>query len=367
MSISPRIARSAVAAFSLSLLAMAAAQAGQVFTSTNGVAGNLLLVYDHGQDGRFTLHAQLPTGGLGTGGGLGSQGAVTLSSDGRHVFVVNAASNTLSTFTLDHGQPVLASVVDSGGLRPISVTERDGLVVVLNAAGDGNIAAFRNNAGQLQAVPGATRPLSVAASAGAAQVGFSERGDALVVTEKTTNRITTYTVAADGTLGQPTATASAGITPFGFAFDKRDHLIVSEAQGGATNGSTTSSYRFNLRDPAQPLLVSPSVPTTQTAACWVAVSPNGRFAFTANAGSNSVSSYRIAPDGELTLAHAVAGSTGADAGATDLAVSANGRVLYALAPRGLQIVGYTIGSDGHLAATGMAAGLPTGVVGLAAN
>ena len=229
-----------------------------------------------------------------------------------------------------------------------------------------NIAGFRNVHGELKALPDSIRGLSAAGGTGPAQVGFGADGDVLVVTEKATNRLTSYRVRRDGTPGQAVVTASSGLTPFGFAFDRRDHLIVSEAFGGAANASAASSYRFDERS-ASPLLVSGSVPTNQTAACWVAVTPNGKFAFTGNAGSSSVSSYRIARSGKLELASAAAGSTGANAGVTDLAVSTSGRHLFALAPRSLQIVSFKLAYDGSLTAVGAGTGLPAGSAGLAAN
>jgi 6-phosphogluconolactonase (cycloisomerase 2 family) len=333
---------------------------GKVFTSTNATAGNELLVYAPAQRGDLALVARVATSGQGTGAGLGSQGAVALSSDGRYAFVVNAASHTVSTFAIRHDGVALASVVDSGGLTPISVTESDGTVYVLNAGGAGNVAGFRNLQGQLQPIANSARGLSAAGGTGPAQVGFGAGGDVLVVTEKNTNRITSFPVRRDGTLGAVVTTASAGATPFGFAFDRRDHLIVSEAPGSAA-----SSYRF-ADGSALPLLVSTSVPNTQQAACWVAVTPNGKYAFTANAGSSTVSSYSIARTGQLALASAVAGSTGANAGALDLAVSSDGRRLFALAPRSLQVVAFRVEYDGGLTTLGAGA-LPTGGAGLAAN
>src|SRR5947208_1596413 len=65
-------------------------RSGTVFTSSNAQGGNELLVYDRDAAGVLALQAHLPTGGQGSGAGLGSQGAVTLSGDGRFVFVVNA-------------------------------------------------------------------------------------------------------------------------------------------------------------------------------------------------------------------------------------------------------------------------------------
>jgi 6-phosphogluconolactonase (cycloisomerase 2 family) len=340
----------------------ASLRSGKVFTSSNATGGNELLVYAPTKSGELTLVTRAATQGQGTGAGLGSQGAVTLSGDGRHVFVVNAASNTLSTFALRGANAVLMSVVDSGGLQPISVTENDGLVVVLNAGGAGNVAAFRNLHGELRALPNSSRGLSAAGGTGPAQVGFGADGDLLVVTEKATQRITSYNVRRDGTISAPIVNVSAGATPFGFAFDRRDHLIVSEAPGSAA-----SSYRFDEHGPALAHLLSASVPNTQAAACWVVITPNGRYAYTANAGTSSLSSYRIARSGTIELASAVAGSTGLNAGATDMAVTPDGGQLFALAPRSLQIVSFKVGYDGSLTALGAGGGLPVGSVGLAAN
>ncbi|MDE2593040.1 MAG: beta-propeller fold lactonase family protein [Burkholderiales bacterium] len=340
---------------------------GKVFTSTNA-ANNELLVYSRDESGALKLVAKAATNGQGTGAGLGSQGAVTLSQDGRFIFVVNAHSNTVTTFAL-HGRDLrLMSVVDSGGLGPVSVTEHEGLVYVLNAQGAGNIAGFRNHHGTLTPVSGSHGALSASGGTGPAQVGFSSDGDVLVVTEKATNKLVTYRVKADGGVGAPVVTLSAGATPFGFAFDHRDHLIVSEAVGGAVNASTASSYKFTDWMSARPTLVSGQVATTQTAACWVAITPNGKFAYTTNAGSGSVSSFAITPmSGRITLSQAVAGTTGAGSAPIDAAVSADGRSLYVLGAKSLAISSFEIQRDGQLISGAVAGGLPVGTVGLAAN
>lgn len=335
---------------------------GKVFTSTNSVSGNELLAFAPTPDGSLALVARVATDGQGTGAGLGSQGAVTLSNNGRYLFVVNASSNTVSTFELGGNGVILTSVVDSGGLQPISVTEYNGLVYVLNANGAGNVAGFRNTQGELTPLASSSRGLSASGGTAPAQVGFSSDGDALVVTEKATNRISSYPVRRDGTLGAIVVTPSSGPTPFGFAFDRRNRLIVSEAPT-----STASSYRFDQRDPATPILVSPSVPNLQGAACWVAISPSGRIAYTANAATSSVSSYRILPSGAIELARSVAASTGSNAGALDLAMSTGGRRLYALTPRSRQIVAFSVEFEGDLAPLGAASNLPAGSAGLAAN
>jgi 6-phosphogluconolactonase (cycloisomerase 2 family) len=336
-------------------------RSAKLFISTNAPTGNEVLIYARSASGPATLLSRVTTQGIGTGSGLGSQGAVTLSRDGRYLFVVNAASNSVSTFALEGGRLVLKSVVDSGGTRPTSVTENDGLVYVLNAGGSVNITGFRNQRGQLASIVGAVGTLSAATGTGPAQVGFSDEGNVLVVTERNTNQLVSFRVKRDGTLQQKTVTPSAGAVPFGFAFTRRDYLIVSEAAG-----STVSSYRFDERS-AVPQLVTPALSNTQGAACWIAVTPNGRLAFSANAATSSISSFKVARDGQLSLLAAQAGLTGANAGAVDMAVSPGGTQLHVFASRGLQIVSYTISSDGLLTPLGAAGGMPAGSAGLAAN
>ncbi|MEP6717303.1 MAG: hypothetical protein ABJC09_17150 [Terriglobia bacterium] len=70
----------------------------------------------------------------------------------------------------------------------------------------------------------------------------------------------------NGLPGTFVSNVSHGMTPFGFAF------------GGAANAGAVSSYI--VRDNGTPTLETGSVPTHQTAACWVVVTPYGRFAYT---------------------------------------------------------------------------------------
>jgi 6-phosphogluconolactonase len=340
-------------------------RSAHVFTSTNAVAGNELLVYSVPRSGALTLEARLATQGQGTGTGLGNQGAVTLSGNGRFVFVVNALSNSVSTFAVRRNGLELRSTVDSGGQRPISVTEHDGVVYVLNAEGAGNIMGFRNVGGTLQPLSGSTRPLSAASGTGSAQVGFSPDGDVLLVTEKATNQLTTYRVRRDGRTDAPIVTASAGVTPFGFAFDRRGHALVSEAFGGAANASAVSSYGFEDWAPAKPTVISASVADTQSAACWVVTTPNGRYAYVTNTGSGTISSYSIQKSGKLTLAQGIAATSGA--GPIDAAIAADGRGLFVLNARSNSITSFAIDRDGSLTAAGSVTGLPAGSNGLAAN
>src|SRR5262245_26093781 len=58
---------------------------GAAYTISNAVAGNQLVVYSRSSDGSLAPAESVYAGGVGTGGGLASQGAVTVTPDGRSV------------------------------------------------------------------------------------------------------------------------------------------------------------------------------------------------------------------------------------------------------------------------------------------
>jgi 6-phosphogluconolactonase len=139
----------------------AGGDAGAVYSMTNGASGNAILVFDRAADGTLGPAGSYATGGLGTGGGLGSQGAVVVSDNGRWLFAVNAGSHSVSVFALRPNGLQLTDTEPTGGERPISVTVHDGVIYVLNAGGAGNIAGFSLGAdGRLTALPGSVQLLS---------------------------------------------------------------------------------------------------------------------------------------------------------------------------------------------------------------
>ena len=351
-----------VAAFASTGIVAADDDRGAVYTLTNSAAGNAVAIFSRADDGRLT-----PSGSVSTGG-LGSQGALTLSADRRWLFAVNAGSNDVSVFAVSSGGLKLASREASGGSDPISVASYKDLVYVLNTGGSGNIAGFRlGEHGQLIPISHSTRNLSnngLGAAPGPAEISFSSTGDALAVTEKNTNLIDTFPIDRNGRPGAITTHASAGATPFGFAFARHGALIVSEAAGGAPNASSASSYRVSEHGFA---LISAAVPTEQTAACWLVTTDNGRFAYTANAGSGSLSLYAVGGDDALTLLKSVAGFTGATSHPSDMALSQGHQFLYVLANNTQSIDVFAVLGDGSLTPLGGNGGLPASAVGLAAR
>ena len=344
------------------LTTSAGALATTLYTQTNGAGDNEVQIYETGPDGALALSGQVSTGGLGTGAGLGNQGALALSGDRHWLFAVNAGSDDISAFAVTPHGLVLVDRVPAGGSKPVSVTTHGASLYALDAGGTGNIAGFRIQAnGHLTPIDGFSRPLSSSA-AGAAQVGFSPDGETLVVTEKATSRLSTYTL-DDGRLRGPFVSPSSGMTPFGFAFDRRGDLIVSEAVGGKPGAATVSSYDVN-DDSGALSVVSASVPTNQGAACWIALARHGRFAYATNTGSGTVTGYGVSRSGELTRlsADGITGYTGG--GPTDAASTGAGTTMYVLSPSIGQIVAFHVEADGRLARIGSTAGVPATATGL---
>jgi 6-phosphogluconolactonase (cycloisomerase 2 family) len=328
-----------------------------VYTLTNQTSGNAVAIFTRAADGTLTAAGTVSTGGAGTGAGLGSQGALALSDEGQLLFAVNAGSNEISAFVVNaEARLSLVGRVPSGGTRPISLTVHEHLLYVLNAGGRGNISGFTiASNGALTPIAGSTRPLSGPA-VGPAQVAFSPDGAVLIVTEKNTNLLGVYRVGRDGVSTGPTTFASAGATPFGFAFGPREGLFVSEAAG------TASSYE--LGENGSLTVITGAVATHQGAPCWLVVTSDGRFAYTANARSGTISGFRVDPDASLSLLDASGQSATVGAGNTDLAFTVN--YLYQLNGGG-SITALRVQEDGGLATLGVVGGLPAGVVGLAAR
>ena len=338
---------------------------GTIFTMTNATDGNAILIFNHHPQQGLVSAGSVASGGNGTGGGLGNQGGVILSPHHRWLYAVNAGSDSVSTFRVHKGGLTLIDTVASGGSQPVSLTLHDDLLYVLNAGSD-SIAGFTvNQNGTLSPLNDSVRALSGSGTA-PAQIGFTPWGDALVVTEKATNQITTFAVGEDGRPGPALVNASAGATPFGFDFDRYGHLLVSEAAGGAPDASSLTSYE--VREDATLAVLASSVPTTGTAACWVEMSRNGKYAFTTNAGSSSISAYRSGRDGSLMLTteDGVAASTGPGSAPIDLALSARGNYLFALSAANGTVAAFRLIGNRRLVPMPGVTGLPETVNGLAA-
>ncbi len=146
-----------------------------------------------------------------------------------------------------------------------------------------------------------------------------------------TNLIDVFRMGDDDLTKERTAIPANNKTPLAIAFASHDVLAITEGNDisprvAVANGSTVSTYRITDDDTLEP--ISKAVPTNQTGACWIRFTPNGRFAYTGNTGSGSLSLFRISRHGELTLVAAKIVDTGGLASVPiDLDITPDGKYL----------------------------------------
>jgi 6-phosphogluconolactonase (cycloisomerase 2 family) len=348
--------------------------AGAVYVLTNQVQ-NAVAVFSRTTDGHLTAAGQFSTGGAGDPVAippdppvdpLASQGALVSGPGNQFLFAVNAGSNEISVLRVDRSSLHLVDVVDSGGVRPISLTVYENLLYVLNEGGTPNITGFTvGNDGTLTPLAGSTRPLIGGTGADPAEVSFNSDGTLLVVTEKLGNRLDTYVVDQNGLPSTPIDNPSSGMTPFGFSFNGSNFLVVSEAFALMPGQAAASSYSS---DPAGVLsVVTGSLHNNQTASCWVVIPNNGTQAIVSNTASGTISTYNIDGSGMLTLSNAVAANLGPTGAPRDMALSVNGQILFVQTDGGQSVASFQIENNGTLTPVDTAGGLPFGAQGIVAQ
>lgn len=335
----------------------AASPAGYVYTINNDVAKNGVAVYARHADGSMSEVAgsPFPSGGRGlSGGDIDEQGAIRIV--GGFVLAVNPGSDTVAVFSKcqdGHLAPVAGSPFHSGGCTPLSLTVSGDLVYVANQAApfanpksDPNITGFRlMTDGRLLPIAGST--IAFPKGQGPAQVEFCPQGNMLAVTSgfqtEDGSRLHVYKVQSDGKLkgiqGSPATPMGASGT-VGFSWGQQgDKLYLSNFRGSAMITFDVDRRAGMVRQHGEPL------GDDQRAACWTAITRDGRTLYVANFVSNSVSAYDINARGMLTLLGSVPrrGASGMDT--KDLEVSPDGKFLYVVGSGKKEITVFQIGAN----------------------
>jgi len=107
---------------------------GHLYTNDNTVGTNTVAGFDRHADGSLTPVEGSPfvAGGAGTGQGIGSQGALQASSDGRFLLVADAGSSQISVLRIRRDgslRQVEDSPIASGGSTPVTIAVHDDLVM----------------------------------------------------------------------------------------------------------------------------------------------------------------------------------------------------------------------------------------------
>lgn len=323
-----------------------------VFVQTDNPAGNQVVAYDRGSDGALVAAGTYATGGLGgiLAGSVvdhtASQGALAFDARNQLLYAVNAGSNSVSVFAVRGDRLALVQVVSSGGAFPVSIAVGRDVVYVVNALDGGSLQGFRVIFNHLVPLPGSGRVLGLDPAATPqfvntpGQAAFSPDGTKLIVTTKANgNDIDIFGVGFLGLLTPtPVVNAEPGTVPFPIGFDGQGDAVIAEA---GTNSLAT--FRLNA-DRTVTLLHSAA--TGQAATCWV-VGVGSRF-YTSNAGSASLTGFSSGPGGTL----AVLGNTVTDAGTVDAAATPDGRYLYVQAGAAGIVDELRVNADGSLTAIG---------------
>lgn len=331
------------------------------YTLTNSASGNAVAAFRL-SSGTITPLGTFASGGNGTGtantpaaptGGndpLGSQSALAMSPNKKFLIAVNAGSNSISSFQIaNDGSLTLVDSVASGGSLPVSVAATDSRVYVanLNDPAHGvpsNFTGFRlNSEGKFTLIAGSNHALAATASR-ATSIAFSTDGRTLLSAERTTDVIAAYPVSSSGLLSAPNTVASNGNTPFG--------LSVHGDLVAVANAATSSLSTYRLSGSVL-TVVSGAIASGNRAACWSALAPDGRHAYTANPGTNNLSTYAVATDGTATLQQAAVNAGPGGDGPLDSAVTPDGQFYVQLLGAKGQIALFAIDADGNLTASGV--------------
>ncbi|WP_427127800.1 lactonase family protein (plasmid) [Priestia megaterium] len=334
-----------------------------VYIMTNNEVMNQIIAFHRDMNGMLTFVGSYPTYGRGTGtkevstatandgvDPLASQGALTLSRNGRFLLAVNAGSHSISSFTItDSGTPVLVDVKPSGGAQPNSVDVFGNLIYVSNVGNtannfSSNITGFYiDDNGRLTPIPGSTHSLSTF-NAQPAQVLFTPDGSKILVSELTSNHLSVFHVNRNGTVTRPIVNDSYGQGPLGAYFLSSGVLLVTEAGSNAL-----SSY--SLSNDGILHVISGSVPNGYKTACWVVPTRDERFAYITNTLSGTISTYRIDPNGALSVVrHITSTPLGTAPGLPmDVGVSKDGRHFYTLNGNQGTVSVFNIQKEGSLA------------------
>ena len=354
---------------------------GRVYSETNSPKQNQVLIFNRYSNGHLKFWKAVATGGTGgqqlqpgcapTCPFLDTQGELAQTSDGKHVFAVNAGSNSVSSFLATPSGLKLVSVHSSGGKFPNSLTIHGGWLYVLNSGifpmpgppVPGNIAGLRFNAGgHLTPISGSLRPLTPTVPGLARQIGFNNNGKLLIVsllgdptlaTPVATDSIDTFHVSASGAASAATPHDATTPFPFGFAFDPKDRLIMSQVTSLTVPGAGDAAS-YNVA-PSGALAPISTVASKGTAPCWVTISRNGKFAYVVNTGGGAptggfTSQYRVFPNGSLKLLANT--PVRKEFALTDETLSSDGHYLYVLStgatPASHHIDEYKVGANGLL-------------------
>lgn len=365
-----------------------------VYTQTNETL-NQIINFKRGGDGQLVELQRVPTGGTGTNGftpltgeksspdSLISSNSIVVSKDRKSLFAVNAGDNTVSAFAI--GIDGMLTLTDtrgtgnavtgmSGTANSLAFNDADGTLYVSHSFGPDHIRIFTAMGGKLTLRPQSRSvnlpmttmdrvPTQIVLTPDnkylIAAVLFDARPSEAGLTLAKEKTLVTFPVMMGGALGEPIFNDAGGITPFANVFlngNPNTFVTVLAAESAAVLSTIAANGNVVSGKPSKIDTVVAGMPTEPSEICWISVSEDNRYAFGANFGYGTVSTFRIDSSGLMVRQSTAAQESGdgtfkglagvVSSGAGDNAVS--GPFLYQLYANAKKLVGYRIGDDGRL-------------------
>jgi len=344
--------------------AIAKTTTGAVYTATNNSDENSIIAYQQFDDGTLEKIGEYKTGGKGTGlielsgkpynpdaghpltdgyDPLESAYALWRTPDNKNILVANAGDGTVSSLRVNKDLSLsLNNVVKAGNINPLSIATHGKLVYVASKGrknkfpNDGTLNGYLiDDKGLLTPILDSERHLNGRPGS----IEFTADAKFLVAVEVSTGAIHTYKVLENGSLSnKPISTIKSPLVegrflaiPIGtkiISKGGKNFLLVTEARfvdskgklkpsteknrakypfQSHYEGQTGSVTSFEIDPNGKLILISADVPAGegfwggQQTTCWITSSNDGKFAWTSNSFSASISSYQVGSQGELKL------------------------------------------------------------------
>lgn len=268
------------------------------------------------------------------------------SADNKNVLVVNAGDGTVTSLRVQDDLSLkIVNRVEAGDIKPNGIASYKNYVYVASMGkkvddpSEGNIKGYTiDENGFLKEMPDSVRTLS----GRPASIEVTPDGKYLIVVEITTGLVRSYAIDSNGGLSaepvsmiySPEANKDRFFAlPIGTKIIKGEQgnstLLVTETRfiDSAHNfynstaeqkkkypflqrfqGQTGSVTSYNIDSHGKLTMISPDVLAGKSiwggeqAVCWVTASRDGKFAWTTNPLTSSISTYRVNSDASITLA-----------------------------------------------------------------
>ncbi len=311
-----------------------------VISSTNDSIQNEIVGYRRNSNGKLDSLFTLSTFGKGINGPLRSQNSMLWTKEGKFLLVCNAGSNDVSVFKIDGENVTFLNKYSSGGQTPVSITQYKDFIYVLNSGHHGILSGFKiTQDGTLNPIPGINIEVDTMVS-GPAQASFTCDGSGIIITCRSSNKIIGFQMSKDGIPVGKTSISSNTEVPYGFDLDEDGKIFVTEAKQ-----SGISVYQWKNGKELEKLFdLSKDL---HTAACWIKLTKDRKYAFVADADPKNIAGFQIAKTGQCTLIKSDGKSSSTENTPTELTI-VDDQFLYVSSIRNSAIEVYQIDGSGNL-------------------